>query len=215
MFEHILVNNEKLYDLMEAGVIKDLVEKSKVYFAKGTYKYPGADYTEKEIEEADLDAIANHWFELASSFTEEGKPADHPGRRLYTTLLDGYPINLQFMDIKDGVAHLCNNLSRPDSEGTKNYIFKLDFHNTIGTTWLKEGCTIERSYTDIGSPMRDTFQALANYFAPIEECSGRLWSTFRYIGQETQHYSTGGENWHGIKSDYSVTFDVFEVDIGE
>lgn len=213
VFQDVVLDSTKLTELREAGVLQSFVEHSKVYFDKGTFAYPGADYTKEEIANASIGTLTDHWFNIALSYASDTKPENAPGRRLYCMLLDGYPVNLSFCEVEGTTIHMCNTLFRPDAQGTKNYLFRYEFQNARGASYLAEGVTLERTYVDIGGPMKQSVEAVAAYFSSIEECNIRDYSTCRYVGQETQDYSTGGQTWHGIKSEYSVTFDVFEMEI--
>lgn len=213
VFQDILLDSTKLAELREEGVMQSLVEHSKVYFDNGTYAYPGVDYTKEEIAKASIETITEYWYNLALSYASDTKPENAPGRRLYCMLIDGYPVDLSLCEVEGTTMHRCNNLYRPDAQGTKNYIFKYEFQNARGASNLAEGVTLERTYVDIGGPMKQSVEAVAAYFSSIEECNIRDWSTCRYVGQETQHYSTGGQTWPGVKSEYSATFDVFEIEV--
>lgn len=213
VFQDILLDSAKLTELKAEGVLQSFVEHSKVYFDKGTHAYPGVDYTEEEIANASIETLTEYWYTQALSFASDTKPENAPGRRLYCMLVDGYPINLSFCEVKGTTIHMCNTLHRPDTQGTKNYMFKYEYHNARGASYLADDVTLERTYVDIGGPMKQSIEAIAAYFSSIEECNVRDFSTCRYVGQETQHYSTGGQAWPGIKSEYSTTFDVFEMEI--
>ena len=213
VFQDILLDSAKLTDLKLEGVLQSFVEHSKIYFDKGTYAYPGVDYTEEEIASVSIETLTDYWYSQALSYASDTKPENAPGRRLYCMLLDGYPVNLAFCEVEGTTVHCCNVLNRPDTQGTKNFLYQYQFHNTRGASYLKDGVTLERAYADVGGPMRQSIEAMANYFSTIEECNIRDCSTFRYVGQETQQYSTGGQAWPGVKSEYSTTFDVFECEI--
>ena len=81
-----------------------------------------------------------------------------------------------------------------------------DFGGTAGftpanrtyQTGSAKGATIAYTYVDIGSPINDSLVAYRNHFGPIEECNVKNYNTLEHVGQVTQNYSTGGQDWPGV-----------------
>tara|TARA_B110000211_G_C14090437_1_gene558710 strand:- start:2534 stop:3157 length:624 start_codon:yes stop_codon:yes gene_type:complete len=198
-----VLTEEDLHQIYYSGDLKRLYLGSKGFFNKGTYKYPGLDLTPEEIANAGDENHTAHWY---------NKCLDYVLTKLaFGMYKDGYLVNIALGFMEDGAWHLCNTLIGPDNEGTRAFMRNPEYHNTRGTTEKNLGATISYSYCDVGSPINDTFIAYKNYFGPIEECNVKNYNTMTHLGQVTQNYSTGGQDWPGIESEYSVVFEKYSL----
>ena len=206
-FEDKILTTDDISELFSVGVIKDLYLNSVGFFNKGTYNYPGVDFTKEEIQAADPSLHESYWTDLCMYYA-----ARQDGNVALCMLVNDYLVSITLGYVRDGEFRLCNMLSRPDKDGTRSYMRFPDYHNVRGRTEKELGATIAYSYCDVGSPINDTFMAYKNHFGPIEECNVKNWNTLKYLGQVTQNYSTGGEDWTGVKSEYSVVFEKYSME---
>ncbi len=206
-FEDKILTTDDITELFVTGVIKDLYLNSVGFFNKGTYNYPGSAFTKEEIQAADPNLHAMYWTDLCMYYA-----SGQNGGVVFSMHVNGYLVNISLGYIQDGAYHLCNTLIRPDKDGTRGFMRNPEYHNNRATTEKSLGATIAYSYCDVGSPINDTFMAYKNHFGPIEECNIRNWNTLEHLGQVTQNYSTGGQDWVGVKSEYNVVFEKYSME---
>lgn len=204
MYTDKVLTETDIHLLFTNGDIERLYLGSKGFFNKGTYNYPGVDLTKEEIANAGDAIHIDYWYNMCLNYALT--------KLAFGMYKDDYLVNIALGFIEDGAWHLCNALVGPDIEGTRAFIRDPEYHNLRGNTEKGLGATIAYSYCDVGSPINDTFMAYKNHFGPIEECNVKNYNTITHLGQVTQNYTTGGQDWPGVKSNYSVVFEKYSME---
>ena len=201
--DKVLTEND-VHQLYFKGDIKRLYLGSVGFFNKGTYGYPAVDLTPEQIAAVGEDAATDFWY---------NKLIYHVQHQYALGMYkDDYLVNIAMGFIEDNAWHLCNTLIAPDKDGTRAFMRDPEYHNVRGLTEKELGATIAYTYVDIGSPINDTLPAYKNHFGPIEECNVKNYNTLEHIGQVTQNYNTGGQDWDGVKSEYSETYEKYKME---
>jgi len=204
MYTDKVLTEADVHELYNTGVIKSLYQGSVGFFNQGTYGYPMLDLTPEQFAVADDDQHAGFWY---------NKILYHVQHQYALCMhKDGYPISITLGFIENNEWHLCNALIRNDQDGTRAFMRDPEYHNVRGRTEKELGATIAYSYVDVGSPINDSFMGYKNYFGPIEECNVKNWNTLEHIGQVTQSYNTGEQEWDGVKSEYSETYEKYKME---
>ena len=186
------------------GDLKRLYLGSVGFFNKGTYGYPGLKLTAEEIKSMDEDHMVTYWYNKCLYYAKH--------KTALGILKDGYLVNIALGFIEDNAWHLCNTLIAPDKDGTRAFMRDPEYHNTRARTEKELGATMAYTYIDVGSPINDSMIAYKNHFVPIEESNVRNWSTLEHLGQVTQTYSTGGQEWDEVESEYSETYEKYKME---
>lgn len=207
MYKAISLALDDITTLYYEGVLKDLYLQSNEYINKGTYAYPGLDYTPEEIASASDETKTEYWYNFCiASLQQEGGV-------VIATYVNNYIVGLFMGFIRDGEYHLCNFLMRPDADGTRNFLFAYDYHNVLGELEKSLGATVSYTYVDIGSPMHDSLTSWINYFKDIEESNVKNWGSMVNLGEVTQDYAVPeGQTWEGVKDSYSCTFAKYKME---
>lgn len=207
MYNASTLNADDLVTLYYEGVLKDLYVNSAEYIDRGTYTYPGLDYTPEQIASAPIDQKVEHWYNLCAANLQQ------PGGVVLATYVNNYLVGLFMGYIVDGEYHLCNFLMRPDADGTRGFLFAYDYHNVLGELEKSLGATVAYTYVDIGSPIHDSLTSWINYFKNIEESNVKNWGSMVSLGEVTQNYGVPEEqSWEGIKDNYSCTFTKYKME---
>jgi hypothetical protein len=207
MYKAISLTLADITTLYYEGVLKDLYLQSNEYINKGTYAYPGLDYTPEEIATASDETKTEYWYNFCiASLQQEGGV-------VIATYVNNYIVGLFMGFIRDSECHLCNFLMRPDADGTRNFLFAYDYHNVLGELEKSLGATIAYTYVDIGSPMHDSLASWINYFKDVEESNVKNWGSMVNLGEVTQDYAVPeGQTWDGVKDSYSCTFAKYKME---
>jgi hypothetical protein len=208
MYKAASLTEEDIATLYYEGVLKDLYIQSSGYINRGTYAYPGVDYTPEEIASASEDIKTDFWYNVCLGNLLQ------PGGVLIGTYVNNHLVGLFIGFINDGGEyHLCNFLMRPDADGTRNFLFVSEYHNVLGEVEKSLGATVAYTYVDIGSPIHDSLTSWINYFRNIEESNVKNWGSMVNLGEVTQSYSVPeGETWDNVKSNYSCTFEKYKME---
>lgn len=204
MYVDKVLTEDDINDLYANGDIKRLYLGSVGFFNKGTYGYPAVDLTPEEIANADEATVVEYWYHKCLYYVQN--------KIALGISKDGLIVNIALGFIEDNAWHLCNTLIAPDKDGTRAFMRDPEYHNVRGRTEKELGATIAYTYVDIGSPINDTLPAYKNHFGPIEECNVKNYNTLEHIGQVTLNYSTGGQEWDGVKSEYSETYEKYKME---
>ena len=204
MYVDKVLTEEDIRQLHVNGDIKRLYLGSVGFFNKGTHGYPGLTYTPEEMDSAGEDALTEYWFNMCMHYAQY--------QYALGIYKDDYIVNIALGYIEDNAWHLCNTLIAPDKDGTRAFMRDPEYHNVRGLTEKELGATIAYTYVDVGSPINDTLPAYRNHFGPIEECNVKNYNTLEHIGQVTQTYSTGGQDWDGVKSEYTETYEKYKME---
>lgn len=207
MYKAISLTLADITTLYYEGVLKDLYLQSNEYINKGTYAYPGLDYTPEEIASASDETKTEYWYNFCiASLQQEGGV-------VIATYVNNYIVGLFMGFIRDGEYHLCNFLMRPDADGTRNFLFAYDYHNVLGELEKSLGATVSYTYVDIGSPIHDSLTSWINYFKDVEESNVKNWGSMVNLGEVTQDYAVPeGQSWDGVKDSYSCTFAKYKME---
>ena len=207
MYKATSLTLEDITTLYYEGTLKDLYLQSNEYINRGTYAYPGVDYTPEEIASASDETKTDYWYHFCiASLQQEGGV-------VIATYVNNYIVGLFMGFIRDGEYHLCNFLMRPDADGTRNFLFAYDYHNVLGELEKSLGATIAYTYVDIGSPMHDSLTSWINYFKDVEESNVKNWGSMVNLGEVTQDYAVPeGQSWENIKDSYSCTFAKYKME---
>ena len=207
MYNASTLNADDLVTLYYEGVLKDLYVNSAEYIDRGTYAYPGLDYTPEQIASVSVDQKVEHWYNLCAANLQQ------PGGVVIVTYVNNYLVGLFMGYIVDGEYHLCNFLMRPDADGTRGFLFAYDYHNVLGELEKSLGATVAYTYVDIGSPIHDSLTSWIDYFKDIEESNVKNWGSMVSLGEVTQNYGVPEEqSWEGIKNSYSCTFTKYKME---
>ena len=204
MYVDKVLTEEDIRQLHINGDIKRLYLGSVGFFNKGTHGYPGLTYTPEEMESAGEDALTEYWSNMCMHYAKY--------KYALGIYKDDYIVNIALGYIEDNAWHLCNTLIAPDKDGTRAFMRDPEYHNVRGRTEKELGATMAYTYVDVGSPINDTLPAYRNHFGPIEECNVKNYNTLEHIGQVTQTYSTGGQDWDGVKSEYTETYEKYKME---
>ena len=204
MYVDKVLTEEDIRQLHVNGDIKRLYLGSVGFFNKGTHGYPGLTYTPEEMDSAGEDALTEYWFNMCMHYAQS--------QYALGIYKDDYIVNIALGYIEDNAWHLCNTLIAPDKDGTRAFMRDPEYHNVRGRTEKELGATMAYTYVDVGSPINDTLPAYKNHFGPIEECYVKNYNTLEHIGQVTQTYSTGGQDWDGVKSEYTETYEKYKME---
>ena len=204
MYVDKVLTSDDLHQLYLNRDIKRLYLGTKGFINKGTHGYPGFDHTAEDIAAASDDVLTEYWFNKCLAYAQHDYALG-----MYK---DDYIVNIALGFIEDNAWHLCNTLIAPDKDGTRAFMRDPEYHNVRGRTEKELGATIAYTYIDIGSPLNDTLPAYKNHFGPIEECNVKNYNTLEHIGQVTQNYDTGGQDWPGVKSTYSETYEKYKME---
>ena len=208
MYKAASLTIDDIYTLYYEGVLKDFYIQSSGYINKGTYAYPGLDYTPEQIASASDDHKTNFWQNVCLGNLSQ------PGGVVIGTYVNNYLVGL-FMGFinDDGEYHLCNFLMRPDADGTRNFLFAYDYHNVLGQLEKDLGATVAYTYVDVGSPIHDSLTSWINYFKDMEESNVKNWGSMVNLGEVTQDYAVPeGKTWEGVKSSYTCTFEKYKME---
>lgn len=207
MYKAISFTVDDIATLYYEGVLKDLYLQSNEYINRGTYAYPGLDYTPEQIASASDESKTDFWYTVCLGSLEQ------QGGVVIGTYVNNYLVGLFMGFIKDGEYHLCNFLMRPDADGTRNFLFAYDYHNVLGELEKSLGATVAYTYVDIGSPIHDSLTSWINYFKDVEESNVKNWGSMVNLGEVTQDYAVPeGQSWEGIKDNYSCTFTKYKME---
>jgi hypothetical protein len=208
MYKAASLTEEDITTLYYEGVLKDLYIQSSGYINRGTYAYPGVDYTPEEIASASEDIKTDFWYNVCLGNLLQ------PGGVLIGTYVNNHLVGLFIGFINDGGEyHLCNFLMRPDADGTRNFLFVSEYHNVLGEVEKSLGATVAYTYVDIGSPIHDSLTSWINYFRNIEESNVKNWGSMVNLGEVTQSYNVPeGETWENVKNNYSCTFEKYKME---
>ena len=204
MYIDKVLTEQDIHQIYVSGELKRLYLGSKGFFNKGTYNYPGLDNTDEEIDNAGDQNHVDFWYNMCLSYVQNDFALG--------ISKDGYLVNIALGFLKNNEWHLCNTLIAPDKDGTRAFMRDPEYHNVRARTEKELGATMAYTYVDVGSPINDSMTAYKNHFSPIEECNVRNWSTLEHLGQVTQTYNTGGQDWDGVKSEYSVVFEKYGME---
>ena len=204
MYVDKVLTLDDLNDLYVNGDIKRLYLGSLGFFNKGTYGYPAVDLTPEQIANAPEDAVVEYWFNKLIHYVQT--------QYALGMYKDDYIVNIAMGFIENNEWHLCNTLIAPDRDGTRAFMRDPEYHNVRGRTEKELGATISYTYVDVGSPINNTLPAYKNHFGPIEECNVKNYNTLEHIGQVIQNYSTSGQEWDGVKSEYSETYEKYKME---
>ena len=207
MYKAISFTVDDIATLYYEGVLKDLYLQSNEYINRGTYAYPGLDYTPEQIASASDESKTEFWYTVClGSLQQEGGV-------VIGTYVNNYLVGLFMGFIRDGEYHLCNFLMRPDADGTRGFLFAAEYHNVLGELEKSLGATVAYTYVDIGSPIHDSLTSWINYFKDIEESNVKNWGSMVNLGEVTQDYAVPeGQSWEGIKDSYSCTFEKYKME---
>lgn len=207
MYKAISLTLADITTLYYEGTLKDLYLQSNEYINRGTYAYPGVDYTPEEIASASDETKTEYWYNFCvASLQQEGGV-------VIATYVNNYIVGLFMGFIRDGEYHLCNFLMRPDADGTRNFLFAYDYHNVLGELEKSLGATVSYTYVDIGSPIHDSLTSWINYFKDVEESNVKNWGSMVNLGEVTQDYAVPeGQSWDGVKDSYSCTFAKYKME---
>ena len=207
MYKATSLTLDDITTLYYEGTLKDLYLQSNEYINRGTYAYPGVDYTPEEIASASDETKTEYWYNFCiASLQQEGGV-------VLATYVNNYLVGLFMGFIRDSEYHLCNFLMRPDADGTRNFLFAYDYHNVLGELEKSLGATIAYTYVDIGSPMHDSLASWINYFKDVEESNVKNWGSMVNLGEVTQDYAVPeGQTWDGVKDSYSCTFAKYKME---
>ena len=204
MYTDKVLTEDDLIEIYSKGDLKRLYLGSVGFFNRGTYGYPGITLTSEQINSMDEDLIVDYWY---------NKCLYHVKNRFALGISkDGYLVNIALGFLQNNEWHLCNTLIAPDKDGTRAFMRDPEYHNTRARTEKELGATVAYTYVDVGSPINDSMTAYKNHFSPIEESNVRNWSTLEHLGQVTQNYSTSGEDWDGVESEYSETYEKYKME---
>ena len=208
MYKAASLTEEDITTLYYEGVLKDLYIQSSGYINRGTYAYPGVDYTPEEIASASEDIKTDFWYNVCLGNLLQ------PGGVLIGTYVNNHLVGLFIGFINyGGEYHLCNFLMRPDADGTRNFLFVSEYHNVLGEVEKSLGATVAYTYVDIGSPIHDSLTSWINYFRNIEESNVKNWGSMVNLGEVTQSYNVPeGETWENVKNNYSCTFEKYKME---
>ena len=204
MYVDKVLTEEDIRQLHANGDIKRLYLGSVGFFNKGTHGYPGLSYTPEEMDSAGEDALTEYWFNMCMHYAQT--------QYALGIYKDDYIVNIALGYIEDNAWHLCNTLIAPDKDGTRAFMRDPEYHNVRGRTEKELGATMAYTYVDVGSPINDTLPAYKNHFGPIQECNVKNYNTLEHIGQVTQTYNTGGQDWDGVKSEYTETYEKYKME---
>ena len=204
MYVDKVLTVDDIKQLYTNGDIKRLYLGSLGFFNKGTYGYPAVDLTPEQIANAPEDAVVEYWFNKLIHYVQT--------QYALGMYKDNYIVNIAMGFIENNEWHLCNTLIAPDRDGTRAFMRDPEYHNVRGRTEKELGATISYTYVDVGSPINNTLPAYKNHFGPIEECNVKNYNTLEHIGQVTQNYSTSGQEWDGVKSEYSETYEKYKME---
>jgi len=204
MYVDKVLTVDDIKQLYTNGDIKRLYLGSLGFFNKGTYGYPAVDLTPEQIANAPEDAVVEYWFNKLIHYVQT--------QYALGMYKDDYIVNIAMGFIENNEWHLCNTLIAPDRDGTRAFMRDPEYHNVRGRTEKELGATISYTYVDVGSPINNTLPAYKNHFGPIEECNVKNYNTLEHIGQVTQNYSTSGQEWDGVKSEYSETYEKYKME---
>ena len=204
MYVDKVLTVDDIKQLYTNGDIKRLYLGSLGFFNKGTYGYPAVDLTPEQIANAPEDAVVEYWFNKLIHYAQT--------QYALGMYKDNYIVNIAMGFIENNEWHLCNTLIAPDRDGTRAFMRDPEYHNVRGRTEKELGATISYTYVDVGSPINNTLPAYKNHFGPIEECNVKNYNTLEHIGQVTQNYSTSGQEWDGVKSEYSETYEKYKME---
>jgi len=207
MYKAISLTVDDIATLYYEGVLKDLYLQSNEYINRGTYAYPGLDYTPEQIASASDESKTDFWYTVCLGSLQQ------QGGVVIGTYVNNYLVGLFMGFIKDGEYHLCNFLMRPDADGTRGFLFACDYHNVLGELEKSLGATVAYTYVDIGSPIHDSLTSWINYFKDVEESNVKNWGSMVNLGEVTQDYAVPeGQSWEGIKDNYSCTFTKYKME---
>lgn len=204
MYVDKVLTVDDIKQLYTNGDIKRLYLGSLGFFNKGTYGYPAVDLTPEQIANAPEDAVVEYWYNKLIHYVQT--------QYAFGMYKDDYIVNIAMGFIENNEWHLCNTLIAPDRDGTRAFMRDPEYHNVRGRTEKELGATISYTYVDVGSPINNTLPAYKNHFGPIEECNVKNYNTLEHIGQVTQNYSTSGQEWDGVKSEYSETYEKYKME---
>ena len=204
MYVDKVLTEDDIKELYINGDIKRLYLGSVGFFNKGTYGYPALNRTPEEIANAPEEAVVEYWYNKLVHYVKT--------QYAFGMYKDDYIVNIAMGFIENNEWHLCNTLIAPDKDGTRAFMRDPEYHNVRGRTEKELGATISYTYVDVGSPINDTLPAYKNHFGPIEECNVKNYNTLEHIGQVTQNYSTSGQEWDGVKSEYSETYEKYKME---
>ena len=204
MYVDKVLTVDDIKQLYTNGDIKRLYLGSVGFFNKGTYGYPAVSLTPEQIANAPEDAVVEYWFNKLIHYVQT--------QYALGMYKDDYIVNIAMGFIENNEWHLCNTLIAPDRDGTRAFMRDPEYHNVRGRTEKELGATISYTYVDVGSPINNTLPAYKNHFGPIEECNVKNYNTLEHIGQVTQNYSTSGQEWDGVKSEYSETYEKYKME---
>jgi len=208
MYTAASLTEQDIATLYYEGVLKDLYIQSSGYINRGTYAYPGIDYTPEQIASASEDHKTDFWYNVCLGNLAQ------PGGVVIGTYVNDYLVSLFMGFINDnGEYHLCNFLMRPDADGTRNFLFVSEYHNVLGEVEKSLGATVAYTYVDVGSPIHDSLTSWINYFRNIEESNVKNWGSMVNLGEVTQSYGVPeGETWENVKDNYSCTFEKYKME---
>ena len=204
MYVDKVLTEDDIKELYINGDIKRLYLGSVGFFNKGTYGYPAVSLTPEQIANAPEDAVVEYWYNKLVHYVKT--------QYAFGMYKDDYIVNIAMGFIENNEWHLCNTLIAPDRDGTRAFMRDPEYHNVRGRTEKELGATISYTYVDVGSPINNTLPAYKNHFGPIEECNVKNYNTLEHIGQVTQNYSTSGQEWDGVKSEYSETYEKYKME---
>ena len=204
MYVDKVLTEDDIKELYTNGDIKRLYLGSVGFFNKGTYGYPAVSLTPEQIANAPEDAVVEYWYNKLIHYVQT--------QYAFGMYKDDYIVNIAMGFIENKEWHLCNTLIAPDRDGTRAFMRDPEYHNVRGRTEKELGATISYTYVDVGSPINNTLPAYKNHFGPIEECNVKNYNTLEHIGQVTQNYSTSGQEWDGVKSEYSETYEKYKME---
>ena len=204
MYVDKVLTEDDIKELYTNGDIRRLYLGSVGFFNKGTYGYPAVNLTPEQIATAPEDAVVEYWYNKLIHYVQT--------QYAFGMYKDDYIVNIAMGFIENNEWHLCNTLIAPDKDGTRAFMRDPEYHNVRGRTEKELGATIAYTYVDVGSPINDTLPAYKNHFGPIEECNVKNYNTLEHIGQVTQNYSTGEQEWDGVKSEYSETYEMYKME---
>ncbi len=204
MYVDKVLTEDDIKELYTNGDIKRLYLGSVGFFNKGTYGYPAVSLTPEQMANAPEDAVVEYWYNKLIHYAQT--------QYAFGMYKDDYIVNIAMGFIENNEWHLCNTLIAPDKDGTRAFMRDPEYHNVRGRTEKELGATIAYTYVDVGSPINDTLPAYKNHFGPIQECNVKNYNTLEHIGQVTQNYSTGGQEWDGVKSEYSETYEKYKME---
>ena len=103
MYKAVSLTLDDIETLYYEGVLKDFYIQSSGYINKGTYAYPGLDYTPEQIASATEDHKTGFWRNVCCGNLAQ------PGGVVIGTYVTNYLVGL-FMGFinDDGEYHLCN-----------------------------------------------------------------------------------------------------------